>query len=96
MNNMRKTKKYEIRLASKNEGIDYIDYNGIYRFNIFLKNKEWKLYVPGSFGDNFEKYNISREEEEIIITRIVRYLKKIKWLGLFTRTYEVKIIRNGK
>lgn len=91
---MSKTKTYKIRLAAMNEGVDYMDDNGTYRFNILLKNKEWKLYVPGSFGENYEKHKISRDEEDIILDRIIYYLKQVKWLGLFRRKYTVKVIRN--
>jgi hypothetical protein len=83
--------KYQIRLTARNEGIEYRDAVGVYRFNVMLKGKEWTLLIPGSRGNNYERYELSEEEKSLILPRIIDYLQSIKWFGLFRRSYSVRV-----
>jgi hypothetical protein len=86
-------KNYKIRLAAKNEGIEYRDEDGVYRFDVVLRGNEWKLFVPGSKGENFNTYELSQVEADRILPRITLYLQRIKWFGLFGKSYSVSVNR---
>jgi len=84
---------YRIRLAPKNEGVEYRDQEGVYRFDVALDGKVWTLWLPGSKGDAFASYELTPEEEGRILPRIASYLGTIRWFGIFTRTYAVRLHR---
>lgn len=84
---------YQIRLTAKNEGIEYRDAQGVYKFNVVLNGKEWVLFLPGSRGEGFELHDLSEEEKSRILPRIINFLQSIKWLGLFKRSYSVRLER---
>lgn len=87
---------YQVRLAARNEGIEYRDAQGVYRFNVILKGKEWTIFLPGSRGETYELYELSDEEEKRILPRIIHYLQSIKWFGLFRRSYSVTLRRTAR
>jgi hypothetical protein len=80
---------YRIRLASKNEGLDYEDESGFYRFNVNLRNGVWTVGLPPSKGQSFLDAELTSAESERILPRIRGYLGRIWWLGVFPRSYEV-------
>jgi len=86
--------KFKIRLVARNEGIEYTDNSGIYRFNVYLKDDLWDLQIPGSKGENFENYELNDEEQNRILPRIEKFLKGVKWFSSFRKAYNVKITRN--
>ncbi len=86
---------YRIRLTARNEGVEYRDAQGVYRFNVVLKGKEWTLFLPGSRGESYEPHQLSEEEESRILPRVIHYLQSIKWLGFFRRSYSVALKRTG-
>lgn len=91
---MARSNSYKVNLVSKNEGVEYIDNEGTYRFEVSLYKKVWEIYLPCTFGDNYKEAHLTKEDEEIIVDRISKYLQTIRWFGLFRKNYEVKVIRN--
>jgi len=85
--------EFRIFLAPKNEGIEYEDASGVYRFGLSRKRGEWQLHLPGSKGEAFEEHELSQEEADRILPRIVEYLSKIWWFGVFPRSYTVTTTR---
>ena len=83
-----------MRLTAKNEGVNYHDACGTYRFNVSLSDRTWNLYLPGSYGDSFQPHVLSQEDRERILPRIVKFLSVIRWFGLFPSTYSVNIIES--
>jgi len=84
-------KNYKIHLTAKNEGIEYRDDGGVYRFDVALIDDEWSLVVPGSKGDSYSPYELSKEEADRILPRVVKYLQRMKWFGFFWKSYSVSI-----
>jgi hypothetical protein len=85
--------RYKIRLVARNEGIEYFDNVDVYRFNVALVGGEWRVYVPGSKGPDFEIHELDDEEKSRILPRISAYLKTIWWFGIFRRRYSVAVLR---
>lgn len=83
---------YLISLVARNEGVRYVDESGVYRFDVSLANGVWIIYLPGSFDDSYELRSLSDEDRNRIISRVAEYLRGIRWLGLFKRTYEVQVV----
>ena len=83
--------KYEINLISRNEGLDYEDEFGVFHFNVILDDGIWTVVLPCSKGDAFDEHCLTPEERLRILPRIKKYLSCIRWLGLFKRTYGVRI-----
>ncbi len=87
--------KYKINLASRNEGVFYSDESGTYKFNEILHKKEWKLYLPCICAETNKICDLANDREQLIIQRITNYLESIRWLGIFTRKYSVRVIKNN-
>lgn len=84
-----------IQLTARNEGVSYQDKQGLLlHYNVLLKRGRWQLYLPGSRGARFERYVMSEEESRVVLPRIVAFLERVKWLGLFSRSYAVDIVEN--
>jgi hypothetical protein len=88
--------RYSIRLASRNEGIEYIDDKDVYRFDVSLIDKVWRLYLPGSKGAQYEVHELDEEEKRRVLPRVIKYLETIKYLGFFPRRYSVIIERKKR
>jgi hypothetical protein len=86
--------RYSVHLVARNEGIQYVDDNDVYRFNVALINRVWKLHLPCTKGSDYEVHVMSEEEEARILPRIIRYLEMIKWFGFFPVRYSVVVERN--
>jgi hypothetical protein len=84
---------HSIRLAARNEGLEYQDDLGVYRFNVHLRKGEWTVLLPCSKGDSPADHELSPEERERILPRIETFLSRIKWLGFFPRSYTVRFVR---
>lgn len=89
--------RVRIRLTAKNEGVVYEDDEQglILHFDVLLQGGRWQLYLPCSRGAGFEKYVMSDEESRLILPRITAFLRHVKWLGLFLRSYEVDIVERA-
>ena len=83
---------YRIRLAPRNEGVEYTDSQGAYRFAVTHTAKEWAILLPATRGDNFEPHELSPDEEARILPRVSRYLSRVKWFGVFPRSYSVRFV----
>jgi hypothetical protein len=89
-------KNYTVKLVARNEGIEYRDEGGVYRFDVSLTNKNWVVYLPCSKGDFYQTHEFTEEEKRKIIPRIIDYLENRKNFGIFGSTYPVKIEREGQ
>ena len=90
-----KNLNFKIKLVARNEGIDYLDQGGAYKFNVGLHDNEWSLYLPASKDDCYP-YQLTDEELHRIVPRIREFLTKVKWFGLFGGPYTVKVIDQNK
>jgi hypothetical protein len=76
-------KEYSIRLIARNEGLEYRDAHGVYRFQLGRDGREWILYLPPI-------PEIRDANESLVIDRVKARLSKIWWLGFFPSTYTVR------
>jgi hypothetical protein len=83
---------YRVRLTAKNEGLEYRDESGVYRFDVSLRDRVWTLLLPGSRGDSYERYLMDQGERSRILPRVIGFLERIKWFGIFPRSYTVRIV----
>jgi hypothetical protein len=85
------TKKFRVRLVARNEGVEYQDETGIYRFNVSLNDRRWTLFLPGSRGGSYESHLMDEAERSRILPRVIEFLEHVRWFGLFRRSYSVRI-----
>jgi hypothetical protein len=90
---MKPPSDYRVVLAAKNEGVDYMDDSGVYHFDVSQTRNEWTLIVPPSKGQKFEPHELTPDEEARILPRVTKYLSRIRWFGVFPRSYSVRIVR---
>ena len=83
---------HRVRLAAKNEGIEYRDGSGVYRFDVQLEGRNWIVYLPGSKGEQFQKHDLTAAERDLILPRIVRYLARHNLLSILGRRYSVSFV----
>jgi hypothetical protein len=83
--------KFRVRLAARNEGVEYQDETGIYRFNVSLTGRCWTLFLPGSRGGSYESHIMDEAERSRILPRVIESLEHVRWFGLFRRAYSVRI-----
>jgi len=72
---------FRVKLTARNEGVEYQDETGVYRFNVALKDRRWTVFPPP-----MDEIQRSR-----ILPRVIKFLERIKWFGLFPRSYSVHI-----
>jgi hypothetical protein len=84
---------YTVRLIDRGEVIEYRDVNDVYRFSGWLKDKTWRVYLPGSKGQHYEPRELTSEEQAVVLPRIRQFLESRKYFGWFGRTYSVVIER---
>jgi len=77
-----------IRLAAKEEGLDFHDGSGNYRLNAYLDHGTWYVEVPGSRSESGEPWYPSEQQREAISA----YLSKLKLFGLIPRRYRVEFV----
>jgi hypothetical protein len=85
---------YKITLTAKNEGVEYKDSGGVYRFNITRNGNTWLVHLPGSKGDEYQTHELSQTEAARIIPHVASYLENVKWFGLFGGPYRVEVIHD--
>jgi len=86
---------FQIRLASKNEGLDYEDATGVYHFNVRLSGKVWHVDPTPTKGDRFEPLLLSEAERWLLFDRIEEFLSRIWWLGVWPVRYQVKFAKEA-
>lgn len=86
---------YTVKLVARNEGIEYRDELDVYRFNVGLTDGKWKVYLPGSKGENYQAHELTVQEKTIILPRIAKYLESRKYFGFFGPTYPVILEEEG-
>ena len=86
---------FMVRLVARNEGVEYRDRHGVYYFDVSRVAREWTVLLPGSKGENPVPHELTLEEERRILPRITGYLSRIKWFGVFPRSYSVRIRRGS-
>jgi len=87
------TQNYTVRLIDRGEVIEYRDANDVYRFSGWLKDKTWRVYLPGSKGQYYEPHELTSEEQAVVLPRVRQFLESRKYFGWFGRTYPVVIER---
>jgi hypothetical protein len=85
--------RYSVRLTARNEGIEYVDDCDVYRFDVSLIDKVWRLYLPGSKGAQYDVHELDEDESERILPRVTHYLETIKYLGFYRPRYPVSVER---
>jgi len=86
---------YRIILTARNEGVEYRDPGGVFRFNVLRNGDTWSLYLPGSKGDNYQRRTLSPEEQARILPRVTEFLEKTKWLCIAGGPYMVKLVQDA-
>ena len=76
---------YEISLDPKCEGIKYRDNVDVYYFSLRLKKRKWIVYLPATKVNPYRRYELTEEEQKVILPRIRNYLEPIKYFILFGR-----------
>ena len=84
---------YTVRLAARQEGVEYRTGSDVYRFDVSLVGREWRLYLPGSRGEQFAPWELTEAEAAEILPRIVRFLERDHLLGIPLPDYAVRICR---
>jgi hypothetical protein len=87
---------YTVRLVARNEGIEYRDKADVYRFNVRLADKKWTVYLPGSKGKQYVTHELTDDERNTILPRIVRYLEGRRYFGFIGRTYPAIFEKEGE
>ncbi len=82
-----------VRLTARNEGLECRVGGEVFRFGVELRGREWTLFLPGTKGEQFERHEFDREEELRILPALVAHLSRIRWLGIFPRSYSVLVQR---
>lgn len=83
---------YTVRLVARNEGLDYVDDQGIYHFDVQLRGRQWTVRLPATKGLTFEVCEMTAQEQAKILPRVERYLSRIKWFGIFPMSYNVRVV----
>lgn len=87
-------KTYRIQLIDRGECLEYRDEFDVFYFDAYLGGREWELHLPGSKGEFHEPHEFTIEEESGILPRLIDYLSNFRWLGIFKRSYSVKIVKS--
>ena len=87
--------RYTIKLVARNEGIEYRDESEVYRFNVRLADGKWRVYLPGSKGENYQAHILTDQEKAIVLPRIAEYLEGKKYFGFVGSTYPVVFEQEG-
>jgi hypothetical protein len=77
-------KGFSVRLTDRNEVVEYRDDDCATAFDLGKREREWTLYLPGS-------REVTAEKERQIVERIIKYLSKIWWFGIFPCRYTVRV-----
>lgn len=86
-------KGFRIRLAPKNEHLEYQDGSGSYQFEIRLNNgKTWLVYLPCAKAGVSRHYRFTEEERSRILPRVEADLRRIWWFGVWPISYDVRIV----
>ena len=83
------TAGYTVKLIPRNGHVEYRDETGVYRFAAVWARRKWIVYLPGSKGERFERYELSDLERNVIFPRIARYLGGRRYFGFVHRAYPV-------
>jgi hypothetical protein len=76
---------YEVSLDPKGEVIKYRGDIDVYYFSLRRKKGKWIVYLPATKGAPYRRYELTKEEQEVIFPRIRNYLEAIKYFILFGR-----------
>lgn len=81
---------YTLRLTARQEGLEYRTATDVYRFDVALVGREWRVYLPGSKGEQFAPHELSAAEAAEILPRVVAFLEWDRLFGLRIRRYAVR------
>ena len=86
---------FKVRLVARNEGIEYVDEQDIYRFDVSQVDGLWRLRLPGSKGKSFDTHELTADEERVVLARVTSYLRARKYFGIIGSTHPVIVERIG-
>ena len=84
---------YTVRLTARQEGVEYRTATEVFRFDVLLADGEWRLYLPGSKGEQFTPHELTEAEAAEILPRITAHLAQDRLFGIPIRTYAVRVCR---
>lgn len=90
------SERYTVRLAARNEGLEYRNEFDVYRFNLKLSQGRWIVYLPGSKGEQFVTHELTDQERNTILPRIEKYLTSRRYFGFIGRVYPVTFEQEGE
>jgi hypothetical protein len=87
---------FRIRLTDRTEGLEYCDESGRWYFYVSLKGGVWDVILPPLHGEfdlgRQRGHELTSEERARILPRVTAYLSRIKWFGLFPRSYSIRFV----
>jgi len=83
--------RYRVRLAPRNEGVEYADDHDVYRFNAQLVDGVWNVRLPPAKGRLSE---FTDAERRVVLPRIRNFLSRTWWFGVFPRSYGVNFVED--
>ena len=86
---------YTVRLTARQEGLEYRTPSAVYRFDVLLKDGEWRIYLPCSTGEDFTPHELTHAEAAEILPRLAAHLPHDRILGVRVRTYAVRVCRRA-
>ena len=81
---------FRIRLVAKNEGLEYEDPHGTYRFDLRREGKTWLVLLPGAKVGGAVRHHLTDDEKKRILPRVEADLKRIWWFGIWPSSYNVR------
>jgi hypothetical protein len=87
---------FRIRLTDRTEGLEYWDEGERFYFYVYLKGGVWDVILPPLHEESGRGrqrgHELTPEERARILPRVTAHLSRIKWFGLFPRSYSVRFI----
>ena len=87
---------FRIRLEAKNEGLEYQDPFGSYRFDIGRDGKTWLVHLPCAKVGGSPQHRFTDEERNRILPRVEADLRRIWWFGIWPSSYNVRFVEHGQ
>ena len=85
---------FQVRLVAKNEGLEYEDSSGTYRFDLGRDGKTWLVHLPCAKVGGDSLHRFTEEDRTRILHRIEGDLKRIWWFGIWPNSYNVRFIED--
>lgn len=80
------TENFKIKSVGR-EGLDYIDEQDVYHFQVEFIDNTWSVFLPISKGKYFKPHELTEIERVTILPRLKTYLERKRHYSFFGRTY---------